>query len=111
VPDKFPPQPFRVEVAYNGNHEVHVRPFGELDLSTADELEASLTEACEPGRELIVDLRGLDFIDSTGLTLLTRWSLAAERDGFALALIAGNDRIQRLFEITRLVAHFKFVSG
>ena len=39
-------------------------------------------------------------MDSTGLTLLTRLSLAAERDGFALALIAGNDRIQRLFEIT-----------
>ena len=111
VPDKFLPQPFRVEVAYNGNHQVHVRPFGELDMSTTDELEASLTEACEPGRELIVDLRGLEFMDSTGLTLLTRWSLAAERDGFALALIAGNDRIQRLFEITRLVAHFKFVTG
>jgi anti-sigma B factor antagonist len=111
VPDKFLPQPFRIEVDHNGDRTVHVRPFGELDMSTVPELQERLVEVCEPGRELIIDLRGLEFMDSTGLTLLTRLSLAAERDGFALALIEGNDRIQRLFEITRLVAHFTFVSG
>ena len=42
-------------------------------------------------------------MDSTGLTLLTRWSLGAERDGYAFALIAGSERIQRLFELTRLL--------
>ena len=110
MPDKFLPPPFRIEIAENGG-EVRIRPVGELDMSTAPELQTSLAAACGPGRALIVDLSGLEFMDSTGLTLLTRWSLAAERDGFALALIAGNDRIQRLFEITRLVAHFKFVSG
>ena len=50
----------------------------------------------------MVDLRGLEFMDSTGLTLLTRWTLEAERDGYAFALIAGSERIQRLFELTGL---------
>jgi anti-sigma B factor antagonist len=67
--------------------------------------------AVKDGRNLVVDLSGLEFMDSTGLTLLTRWSLGAERDGFALALVPGNDRIQRLFEITGLITHFKFVTG
>jgi anti-sigma B factor antagonist len=110
LPDKYPPPPFRIEVAH-GDGEVRVRPLGELDMSTVPELEARIREAATPETTVIVDLRGLEFMDSTGLTLLTRWSLAAERDGFDLALIAGNERIQRLFEITRLVTHFKFVSG
>ena len=109
--DTFPPPPFRIEIAHDAEGEVRVAPIGELDISTVPDLHESLSEARESGRRLIVDLRGLEFMDSTGLTLLTRWSLAAERDGFSLALIPGNERIQRLFEITRLVTHFHFVAG
>jgi anti-sigma B factor antagonist len=111
LPDKFLPPPFRIEVARDGDDSVRVRPVGELDMSTAPELESSLESASEAAREVIVDLSGLEFMDSTGLTLLTRWSLAAERDGFNLALAPGNDRIQRLFEITHLLTHFRFVGG
>jgi anti-sigma B factor antagonist len=111
LPDKFLPTPFRIEIARDGDGEVRVAPSGELDMSTVPELDSSLTEVCESGRRLIVDLRGLEFMDSTGLSLLTRWSVAANRDGFSLALVAGNERIQRLFEITHLVTHFDFVAG
>jgi anti-anti-sigma factor len=108
--EKFLPHPFRLDVTHDAD-DVRIRPVGELDMSTVGELEAALTDAYAPGRRVIVDLRGLEFMDSTGLTLLTRWSLAAERDGFALALVPGNQRIQRLFEITRMVTHFHFVAG
>jgi anti-sigma B factor antagonist len=110
MPDKFLPPPFRVDIAHDDD-VVRVAPVGELDMSTVAHLHERLTEACERGRRLIVDLRGLEFMDSTGLTLLTRWSLAAEREGFDLALVPGNERIQRLFEITRLITHFTFVPG
>jgi anti-sigma B factor antagonist len=109
--ENFLPPPFRIEIADNGAGEVRIRPVGELDMSTTPELEAAMAGAVKDGRNLVVDLSGLEFMDSTGLTLLTRWSLGAERDGFALALVAGNDRIQRLFEITGLITHFKFVTG
>jgi anti-sigma B factor antagonist len=111
LPDKFLPPPFRIQIAHAGDGEVRVAPTGELDISTVPELQEALTRARQGGRRLVVDLRGLEFMDSTGLTLLTRWSLAAERDGFSLALVPGNDRIQRLFEITRLITHFSFVAG
>ncbi len=80
-----------------------LRPSGELDMSTVPVLEAHFRQAHAAGhRRIVLDLRALDFMDSTGLTLLTRWSLGAERDGYDFALVAGRERIQRLFELTRL---------
>jgi anti-sigma B factor antagonist len=112
LPNKFLPPPFRCDVEAVGDGTVRIRPVGELDMSTAPLLHASMEDARVAGYSLIViDLRELEFMDSTGLTLLTRWSLGAELDGYDLALVAGNERIQRLFELTRLITHFKFVDG
>ncbi|MDA0166331.1 STAS domain-containing protein [Solirubrobacter ginsenosidimutans] len=109
--DRIPPTPFRCDVT-DVDGSIRIRPVGELDMSTVPTLEDALKDARAAGHELlVVDLRELDFMDSTGLTLLTRWSLGAERDGYALKLVAGSDRIQRLFELTRLITHFKFVDG
>jgi anti-sigma B factor antagonist len=111
MPDHFAQPPFRCDTT-RVDGSIRIQPVGELDMFTVPVLEASLKKAHAEGHHtLVVDLRGLDFIDSTGLTLLTRWSLGAERDGFDLALVAGSDRIQRLFELTRLITHFKFVDG
>jgi anti-sigma B factor antagonist len=111
MPDRFPPTPFRCDVSHVDG-SIRIRPVGELDMSTAPVLQASLRDARASGhRRLVIDLRELEFMDSTGLTLLTRWSLGAERDGYDLALVAGSDRIQRLFELTRLITHFQFVDG
>ena len=46
---------------------------GELDLSTANTFEACLS-VFEPGDEVIIDLSGLTFIDSTGIALLAQTS-------------------------------------
>jgi anti-sigma B factor antagonist len=109
--DEFLPKPFRCDVAHNDG-TAHVRPSGELDMSTVPTLEQRLTELHDAGvRRIVVDLRGLDFMDSTGLTLLARWTLEADRDGYAFALIAGSERIQRLFELTGLVNRFTFDAG
>ena len=110
--DHLPPPPFRCDVEDAGGGAVRVRPAGELDMSTVPILEEHLRDARAAGfRRVVIDLRALDFMDSTGITLLTRWSLDAERDGFDFALIAGSDRIQRLFELTGLTPHFDFDAG
>jgi anti-anti-sigma factor len=48
---------------------------GELDLGTAGQLESALAEA---DGDVLLDLRGLTFMDSTGVRVLLE---AAERDG------------------------------
>jgi anti-anti-sigma factor len=104
------PKPFHCDVAERGG-AVHLRPRGELDIRSVPILEEQLRRARADGGRLVVDLRELEFMDSTGLTLLTRWSREADRDGYDLALIRGEDRVHRLFEITGMAAYFTFVDG
>jgi anti-anti-sigma factor len=105
------PDPFRCEIVPEDGR-VLVRLAGELDLSTAPLVEERLREALSRGgRQLVVDLRDLDFMDSTGLTLLVRWARGAERDGYDLALVRGEPRVHRLFELTGLDSAFTFTDG
>jgi anti-anti-sigma factor len=64
-----------------------VRPSGELDLATIGKLRAALDGITAP-QSLVLDMRGLSFIDSTGLHLLAELHERAVREGFALELIA-----------------------
>jgi anti-sigma B factor antagonist len=105
------PAPFRCELVPDDGRLL-VRLAGELDISTAPILERRLREALDGGgRRLVVDLRGLDFLDSTGLTLLVRWGRGAEQDGYDLALVRGGPRVHRLFELTGLDEVFAFADG
>ena len=109
--EEFLPKPFSCEVAHDDG-AARVRPAGELDISTVPVLEGHLRQAHADGsRHVIVDLRALDFMDSTGLTLLARWSVAADQDGYTFAVVPGSERIQRLFVLTGLDEVFSFVDG
>lgn len=111
MPDDFAPNPFRCAVSHRDG-ATYVRPEGDLDMSTVEDVEIALREALEDGaKRVIVDLRGLHFMDSTGLTLLTRWNNASQRDGFNLELVKGDPRIQRLFTLTGLHEYFTFTAG
>lgn len=111
MPEDFVPKPFRCEIAQRDDATL-VRPEGDLDMGTAEELESYLQQAHAVGPErIVVDLRGLNFMDSTGITLLTRWNNAAARDGFDFVLVQGHERIARLFKLTGLHEYFSFVTG
>ena len=111
MPDASAPKPFHCAVD-DRDAAAFVRPEGDLDMSTAPDVEAVLRRALENGaKRLVVDLRGLHFMDSSGLTLLTRWSNASHRDGFELELVPGHERIQRLFTLTGLHEYFTFTAG
>ena len=43
---------------------------GELDLATAPDLEEIVTERLDAGQEVVLDLRELEFMDSSGLRVL-----------------------------------------
>jgi len=81
---------------------------GELDLDGAPRLEQELlrVEATD-APSIIVDLRGLEFIDSTGIRRLL--VMAAERsDEGRLSLLRGPKQVHRVFEITDLVDRLPF---
>jgi anti-sigma B factor antagonist len=78
-----------------------VIPTGELDLATAPALEAALARAFEQvgaGR-VVLDLRELEFIDSSGLRTLLTARKRADEAGAAFSLVAGHRGLERTLEI------------
>jgi stage II sporulation protein AA (anti-sigma F factor antagonist) len=78
---------------------------GELDLSTAPELEAPLGAALEDGDgPILVDLSECEFIDSTGIALIVRaWQRLDSGDGNrSLVICSYNDQVRRVLDITGL---------
>jgi anti-sigma B factor antagonist len=85
---------------------------GELDISTGIRLQETLERAAEQKPELIViDLRGLQFMDSTGLRILIGADARAREEGRRVALIRGNGMVQRVLEVTRLDEQLHIVDG
>jgi anti-anti-sigma factor len=94
--------PFEVTVEQRG-HGVHVTLTGELDISTAQRLEDDLRRAEAERPELVVlDLRPLTFMDSTGLRLLITADIRARQEDRRLVIVQGNEMVQRVMRLTRL---------
>ncbi len=74
---------------------------GELDVESAPQLDEHLTAAIDGTPTLlVVDLSGVDFLDSTGLGVLIK-AYARQRDaGSEFAVVASADRITKVFRIT-----------
>jgi anti-anti-sigma factor len=88
---------------------VRVALEGELDLASVGELEAQLRALYDVGFEhVVLDLRELAFIDSTGLHLILAENTAARENGGRFELIAGPPEVQRLFELTQVLEHLTF---
>ena len=100
--------PFSVEVQRHGDVAV-VEPRGELDVATVPTLRAMVEEIKSAGR-LVLDLRGLSFIDSTGLHLLVALNQRAQRDGFQLVLVAPAPPADRAIQVSGLAKTLPFVS-
>jgi anti-sigma B factor antagonist len=89
---------------------VVVRPEGELDLASVAEVRAELDELSRVGFErIVIDLRELTFMDSSGLHLMLETAHIARGNGFELRLIAGPPAVQRVFEITGVTDSLPFV--
>jgi anti-sigma B factor antagonist len=105
------PEAFWLETRKTADGVV-VSLFGELDLATVDQLQDELDRLAATGRphELVIDLRELDFLDSTGLRLLLQLHSDCREDGCSLGLVPGGRAIQKLFAVTGTDAHFVFVA-
>ena len=102
---------FQVEVHRNGAAAV-VAVSGELDLASGPELEAQLDQLTGPDVQLVViDLRGLDFMDSTGLIILVRAHQRLAGEGCEMGLVKGSQQVQRLLDVTGVSERLRLVDA
>lgn len=74
---------------------------GELDLASSPILEQQLDQVFSSQASLVIlDLRQLDFMDSTGLSVLIKANQAAADTGRRLYLVKGPPQVQRLLSLT-----------
>jgi anti-anti-sigma factor len=84
---------------------VRIALSGELDLSSALAFEDQLRrveEEAQP-RVLVLDLRRLKFLDSTGLRLILAAHARALKRGGRLSIVQGTDAVRRIFRLTGVI--------
>lgn len=82
---------------------------GELDLSNAATVEAPLLAALGSGQEVLVDLSKLEFIDSTGISLLVM-AMKIKENGLSF-LPCESDDVRRLLDLTGLDQRMRFTTA
>jgi anti-sigma B factor antagonist len=74
---------------------------GELDMATARKLEEHLMEVEQDGvLAVLLDLRELTFVDSTGLHTFLKAKSRAADNGHRFALVGANDQLRRVLQVT-----------
>jgi anti-sigma B factor antagonist len=100
-----------IDVSSEGERVV-LRLDGELDLASVPTLEDAIEDTrLEDATEIVFDLRGLEFIDSTGLRAILLQDKRSTERGQAFALVRGPEQVQRLMNVTHLDEHLKIVAS
>jgi anti-sigma B factor antagonist len=102
---------FRLQVRNEGRTTV-IAVSGELDLASSPALQEELDRvAASESQMLIIDLRELDFMDSTGLSVLVRAHQRIEEQGRQLAMVKGPQQVQRLLSLTGVADRLTLVDA
>lgn len=90
---------------------VYLELVGELDLASASELHPEVERLIDAGfAHLVLDLRRLTFIDSSGLRCLLALTAVAQGDDWRLSLIQGPTALRKLFTLTGTLDLLPFVT-
>ena len=104
------PPDFRILTNESGSR-VEIAIQGELDLATAPQLDAEFERvAALDGIEVVVvDLRELAFLDSTGLEAIVKFDARSRAAGVELAVVRGPRAVERLFAVMQLDRKLRIV--
>jgi anti-sigma B factor antagonist len=76
---------------------------GEVDLFTAPSLDTELTRVVSDGAtSVVVDLGGVEFLDSTGLSVIVKALKRVREAGGTLSVVVTSERVGKVFRITGL---------
>src|SRR3954451_5595553 len=100
------PPRFDIDVDDDGSLLV-LRLRGELDLATVPAVHEAVARHCTGRKALVVDLRDLEFMDSSGLRLMIQ--LQGRDDGTNVAFVAPGQRVGKVFDMTGVRATLHWV--
>ncbi len=90
----------RMEIDANGEAVIYAE--GDIDLATSPSLQEALANALEQSTSVVVDVAGVHFIDSSGLSALVWGHRGAQEAGGSLRLRRPSPMLRRLLDITAL---------
>jgi anti-sigma B factor antagonist len=94
--------PFVCSWEIGGSEAAWVRVEGELDLATSPQFRQTLGEAQRAARVVVLDLRELSFIESSGVHVILDAAGDARRNGGQLMIVRGPARVDRLLTLTEV---------
>lgn len=111
VPGRVPPPQLQMASVACGEG-VTLVVTGELDMVTWAELKAAVVLLCRtPATGLVIDLSGVEFMDSSGVRAILSARGLCESNGMTFGLVRGPPQVQRIFEIVGLHETLPFVDA
>lgn len=101
---------FQVDVRREGPAAV-IAISGELDLASGPSLEEALSALDSDAALVVVDLRKLEFMDSTGLSIIVRAHQRLAERNCELSLVRGSPQVQRLLDLTGVAERVRLVES
>jgi len=86
-----------------------VSPRGEIDLATIGLVREAVDRDHAAGTALVLDLRGVGFMDTSGLHYVLELNDRAAKEGFAVKIVRGPGAVQRVFAVSGVEARLPFV--
>jgi anti-sigma B factor antagonist len=75
---------------------------GEIDLEQAGSVRRALLDSLKQGKDVLVDLSQVSYIDSSGIASLVEGLQVARKQKLDLALVAVSQKVRRVLELARL---------
>ena len=92
--------PFAWRWRLQGREAASVRVSGEVDIATAPQLDETLRAALAHARLVLVDLREMSFMDSTGLRVILDASVRAREQRGRLVFAGVPAHVESLLDVT-----------
>ena len=91
---------------------VRVCPFGEVEVATVGPIHEQLERVTASGAtRVVLDLRGVTFLDSAGVHLVLEADAASRARGWEFGMIGGPANVQRIFDLTGARARLPFLTS
>lgn len=75
---------------------------GDVDLEHSTAVRKLLLNAASKGRDLLIDLSDVTYLDSSGIASMIEAMHMARKNGAAFRLFSANEQVRRVFELARL---------